>query len=213
MDTATPKPDLRQLLSEALTAARPDLSERLGADPEAHLELVSLALAARSETDALLRAAISSARSAGCTWEAIGHVLDMTRQAAQQRYGGEAAPLARTGAAQQRYGGEAAPLARTGGNTLRLAPLSAFNEMRVLDRAGRYGWHSIGFGALFHIIEKSDLQWEHRRVHVVGADRREVEDAGWEQIGSVWFPWAYYKRCTGEPALPEPTTDDYLMRP
>ncbi|HEX7806940.1 MAG TPA: hypothetical protein VF413_12280 [Cellulomonas sp.] len=196
MDTATPKPDLRQLLSEALTAARPDLSERLGADPEAHLELVSLALAARSETDALLRAAISSARSAGCTWEAIGHVLDMTRQAAQQRYGGEAAPLA-----------------RTGGNTLRLAPLSAFNEMRVLDRAGRYGWHSIGFGALFHIIEKSDLQWEHRRVHVVGADRREVEDAGWEQIGSVWFPWAYYKRCTGEPALPEPTTDDYLMRP
>ena len=185
MDTATPKPDLRQLLSEALTAARPDLSERLGADPEAHLELVSLALAARSETDALLRAAISSARSAGCTWEAIGHVLDMTRQAAQQRYGGEAAPLA-----------------RTGGNTLRLAPLSAFNEMRVLDRAGRYGWHSIGFGALFHIIEKSDLQWEHRRVHVVGADRREVEDAGWEQIGSVWFPWAYYKRCTGEPALP-----------
>ena len=40
-----------------------------------------------------------------------------------------------------------------------------------------------------------------------------IEDAGWEQIGSVWFPWAYYKRCTGEPALPEPTTDDYLMRP
>jgi len=196
MNTTSPQPDLRQLLSEALTAARPDLSERLGTDPEAHLELVSLALAARSETDALLRAAISSARSAGCTWEAIGHVLDMTRQAAQQRYGGEAAVLP-----------------RTGGNTLRLAPLSAFNEMRVLDRAGRYGWHSIGFGALFHIIEKSELQWEHRRVHVVGADRRELEDAGWEQIGSVWFPWAYYKRCTGEPALPEPTTDDYLMRP
>ncbi|PVU83172.1 hypothetical protein DDP54_09375 [Cellulomonas sp. WB94] len=196
MDLTSPHPDLRQLLSEALTAARPDLSERLGADPEAHLELVSLALAARSETDALLRAAISSARSAGCTWEAIGHVLDMTRQAAQQRYGGEASALP-----------------RTGGNTLRLAPLSAFNEMRVLDRAGRYGWHSIGFGALFHIIEKSELQWEHRRVHVVGADRRELEDAGWEQIGSLWFPWAYYKRCTGEPALPEPTTDDYLMRP
>ncbi|CAN5146802.1 hypothetical protein BH11ACT1_BH11ACT1_17730 [soil metagenome] len=196
MDATTPKPDLRQLLSEALTAARPDLSERLGTDPEAHLELVSLALAARSETDALLRAAVSSARSAGCTWEAIGHVLDMSRQAAQQRYGGEDSALP-----------------RTGGKILRLAPLTAFNEMRVLDRAGRYGWHSIGFGALLHIVEKSELQWEHRRVHVVGADRREVEDAGWEQIGSVWFPWAYYKRCTGEPALPEPTTDDYLMRP
>lgn len=195
MDTASTHPELRQLLSEAITAARPDLSERLGTDPAAHLDLVSLALAARSETDALLRAAISSARSAGCTWEAIGHVLDMSRQAAQQRYGGEDSALP-----------------RAGGTILRLAPLTAFTEMRVLDRAGRYGWHSIGFGALFHIVEKSDLQWEHRRVHVVGADRRELEDAGWEQIGSLWFPWAYYKRCTGEPALPEPTTDDYLMR-
>lgn len=195
MDTASTHPELRQLLSEAITAARPDLSERLGTDPAAHLDLVSLALAARSETDALLRAAISSARSAGCTWEAIGHVLDMSRQAAQQRYGGEDSALP-----------------RAGGTILRLAPLTAFTEMRVLDRAGRYGWHSIGFGALFHIVEKSDLQWEHRRVHVVGADRRELEDSGWEQIGSLWFPWAYYKRCTGEPALPEPTTDDYLMR-
>jgi hypothetical protein len=196
VDTESPPPELRQLLSEAITAARPDLSERLGTDPAAHLDLVGLALAARSETDALLRAAISSARSAGCTWEAIGHVLDMSRQAAQQRYGGEDASLP-----------------RTGGRILRLAPLTAFTEMRVLERAGRYGWHSIGFGALLHIVEKSDLQWEHRRVHVVGADRRELEDAGWEQIGSLWFPWAYYKRCTGEPALPEPTTDDYLMRP
>jgi hypothetical protein len=196
MDTASTHPELRQLLSEAITAARPDLSERLDADPAAHLDLVSLALAARSETDALLRAAVSSARSAGCTWGAIGHVLDMTRQAAQQRYGGE---------------GSAPP--RTGGKILRLAPLTAFTEMRVLERAGRYGWHSIGFGALFHIVDKSDLQWEHRRVHAVGIDRRELEDAGWEQIGSLWFPWAYYTRCTGEPALPEPTTDDYLMRP
>ena len=196
MDTAAPHPELRQLLSEAITAARPDLSVRLGTDPAAHLDLVGLALAARSETDALLRAAISSARSAGCTWEAIGHVLDTSRQAAQQRYGGEDSALP-----------------RAGGTILRLAPLTAFTEMRVLDRAGRYGWHSIGFGALFHIVEKSDLQWEHRRVHVVGADRRELEDAGWEQIGSLWFAWAYYKRCTGEPALPEPTTDDYLMRP
>jgi hypothetical protein len=196
MDTASTHPALRQLLSEAITAARPDLSERLDADPAAHLDLVSLALAARSETDALLRAAVSSARSAGSTWEAIGHVLDMSRQAAQQRYGGEDSALP-----------------RTGGTILRLAPLTAFTEMRVLERAGRYGWHSIGFGALFHIVEKSDLQWEHRRVHAVGTDRRELEDAGWEQIGSLWFPWAYYTRCTGEPALPEPTTDDYLMRP
>ncbi|MGV8978924.1 MAG: hypothetical protein ACOH17_12850 [Cellulomonas sp.] len=195
MDTAAPHPDLRQLLSDSLTAARPDLGARLGADPAAYLDLVALAHAARSETDALLRGAVSSARSAGCTWEAIGQVLDMSRQAAQQRYGGEDLSLP-----------------RTGGKILRLAPLTAFTEMDVLERAGRYGWHSIGFSTLLHIVEKSDLQWEHKRVRL-GEDRRELEAAGWEKIGTLWFPWAYYKRCTGEPALPEPITDDYLMRP
>jgi len=84
--------------------------------------------------------------------------------------------------------------------------------MRVLDRAGQYGWHGIGFGALFHVVQKSDRQWEHKRVYVVGPEKRRLEAEGWERIAGAWFPWVYYKRCTGTAALPEPTTDDYLMR-
>ena len=196
MTTETNAPDLRQLLSEAIDAAGPGVAARLGTEPSAHLELVALVLQARTETEALLRSTIAAARSAGCTWEAIGQVLDMSRQAAQQRYGKDE-PLE----------------PRPGGRVVRLAPLSAVNEMRVLDRAGRYGWHGIGYGALFHVVQKSDEQWEHRRVHVVGAERRRLEADGWERFGGGWFPWLYYKRCTGEPALPEPTADDYLMRP
>jgi hypothetical protein len=196
MTTESSTPDLRQLLSEAIAAAGSDLATRLGTDPVAHLDLIALVLQARSETDVLLRSAISAARSAGCTWDAIGQVLAMSRQAAQQRFGKEE-PLE----------------ARPGGRVLRLAPLSAVNEMQVLDRAGRYGWHGIGFGALYHVVQKSDQQWEHRRALVVGAEKRWLEAEGWEQFGGAWFPWVYYKRCTGEAALPEPTTDDYLMRP
>lgn len=192
---ASPTPDLRQLLSEAIHASRPDIAPRLGTDPAAHLDLIALALDARSETDALVRAAVSAARSAGCTWEAIGQVLDMSRQAAQQRYGKDAEELP-----------------RVGGRVVRLAPLSAFNEMQVLDRAGRYGWHCIGYGALFHVVQKSDVQWEHRRCSAIGAEHRQLEADGWERIGSGWFTLAYYKRSTGAPALEEPTADDYLMR-
>jgi hypothetical protein len=195
MITESDSPDLRQLLSEEIDSAGPGLADRLATEPEAHLELVALVLRARAETGALLRSAISAARSAGCTWEAIGQVLDMSRQAAQQKYGKDE-PLE----------------PRPGGRVVRLAPLSAVNEMRVLERAGQYGWNGIGYGALFHVVQKSGQQWEHKRVHVVGAEKRRLESEGWERFGGTWFPWVYYKRCTGEAALPEPTTDDYLMR-
>ena len=69
----------------ALDQARPDLAPRLQDDPAAYLELVTLARDAHSETGELLRAAVVSARRAGCTWEQVGGVLGMTKQAAQDR--------------------------------------------------------------------------------------------------------------------------------
>lgn len=35
-----------------------------------------------------VRIAVSAARDAGCTWEEVGSVWGITRQAAQQRFGG-----------------------------------------------------------------------------------------------------------------------------
>ncbi|HEY3437952.1 MAG TPA: hypothetical protein VGK35_09710 [Actinotalea sp.] len=192
--------DLRSLLSQAVLASEPGLQERLLTDPSAHLELIALSARARGESDELVRLSVASARSAGCTWEAIGGVLSMTRQAAQQRYGSPAAETpSEAGTAV--------------GRTTRLAPMSAFNEMQVLERAGRYGWHSVAYGPLFHIVMKSDVQWEHERVLTGGPRKRYLEAQGWEPFGTGWFPFAYYKRRTGKPALPEPAQDDYVMRP
>ena len=190
--------DLRSLISDAITTADPSLRDRLHDDADAYLELVALTARARVETEALLRFAVAGARSAGCTWEAIGQVLGITRQAAQQRWGGP--DDADTGTPT------------TGGvRTMQLRPVTAFNEMRLLDRAGRYGWHVIASGTATHILAKSDVQWEHRRVFASKAHGRALEDAGWQHCTDYWFPWAYYKRPLDRPAEPEPLDGSYLM--
>lgn len=186
---------LRDHLARALHDVDPTLSERLTHDADAHLELVALARAARSETDVLLAAAVQSARGAGCTWEQVGTVLGMTRQAAQQRYG--------------QPDGSAAAAATGGGSAERLIlrPLSAFNEMSVLARAGRYGWHSVAYGPLFHIVERDDRQWEHTRTHGSVPD-----GGGWLPVGSGWAWWTYWARPTDVPALDGDPTAAALVR-
>jgi len=75
--------------------------------------------------------------------------------------------------------------------------------MEVLEREGRMGWHSVGYGTLYHLVEKSSVQWEHRRVLAsLGPRRRRLESEGWQLIGTMWFPWAYYKRPTDKKAQP-----------
>lgn len=182
------RPTLREHLAAALDAAEPDLAARLEHDPGSHLDLVRLARAAYDETGQLLVAAVGSARSAGCTWEQIGDVLGMSRQAAQQRYGRRDEPQPGTS------DGPTGPHRREV-----LAPLTAFNEMRVLERAGRYGWHAVAYGPLYFEVEESDQQWEHHRAYVGTGPLRPGD--GWQRVGTLWFPWVYWKRPLGVPPL------------
>jgi hypothetical protein len=186
---------LRTALSDALDAVDPTLRDRLLTDPQAYLDLVSLTAQARSETDAMLRLAVTGARSAGCTWEQVGRVLDMSRQAAQQRYG----VPEETGTSHE-------------GRTARLAPLTAFTEMPVLDRAGRYGWELVSCHLATLVVRKTDVQWEHERVFASRGTTRSLENQGWTVV-AAWFPWTYLKRPTDREAEPEPQRDDYLMNP
>ena len=177
---------LSQAISEAVEAVEPGLQARLEHDREAYLELVQLSAEAAGEADALLRAAVTAARSAGQSWAAVGTALGMSKQAAQQRFGGAAAPVV-------------APT----GLTMTMSPVTAFTEMAELEWRGQRGWHSIGYGPSFHTVEKSEVQWLHERVPAVGARHRELEAEGWERIGTMWFPWRYYKKRTEIPALPD----------
>ncbi|EYB68211.1 hypothetical protein DEIPH_ctg025orf0050 [Deinococcus phoenicis] len=186
---SAPKDELlRERLSGAIAESIPGLQDRLTTDPEVHLELIQYTAQAKAETEALLHSSVTAARNAGHSWEAIGRALGMTRQAAQQRFGRGGPPVEGLG------------------ETRRLSPLTSLDEMDILKRAGRYGWHSTGFGTLYHTVQKDTQQWEHRRVVVFDPSRRGLEAEGWQRIGNLWFPWGYYKRPTGRPALAPPHT-------
>src|SRR5699024_9747293 len=123
------KPDMALLLAEAIAKADPGLSQRLESDPQAHLEMVQLTSIADTEATNLLRAAVTSARAAGFSWEAIGGALGMTRQAAQQRFAIKSEPVE---SSAERH---------------RLVGLNATSEIDTLNEWGRYGWHSVAFGS------------------------------------------------------------------
>lgn len=156
------------------------------APTDGDLLLVAAASAAEREIGELTRDAVLGARHSGREWSEIAAVLGVTKQAVQQRYGPPPEPVP------------------VGGQRL-LKPVDAFTELRWLERAGRCGWHSVGFGMLYHVLERSEQQWQHSRsVYFPGA-RRKLEAAGWQSIGSP-FPWTYMKRALGtkpEPLDPE----------
>lgn len=183
------------LLSEAVAAAGPDLSERIESDPAAYLELIARTEQAHRRTGDMLRAAVLSARGAGQSWDAIGKSLGMTRQAAQQRFG--------KGTVDE--DGEIRP------ERWKLRGLTAFNEMEVLRKAGRFGWHSVNYGPYFHMLERDTMQWEHRRVYAWPRIRPTLEAEGWELVGTGWFPWSYYARRTGIPAVEGDITPAELL--
>jgi hypothetical protein len=174
---------IREAVAAAVTSGREDLVQALETDPQSYLVLLEAAQVGASETTRLLREAVTSARNAGHSWEAIGGVLGISRQASQQRFGGAEAPEAH-------------------GNQKVLFPLTAFTEMAALEKAGREGWHLVDFGTLRHVVQASDQQWEHRRVPLsVGPRRRRLEEEGWQPVGA-WLPWQYYKRPLGLPPVP-----------
>ena len=168
--------ELADLLAQAVARMDPTIGRRLDNDPQAHLDLVVLTSRVHTETGNLVRSAVSSARSAGWSWEAVGSALGMSRQAAQQRFGLKVDAY------------EDSPECR------RLVGLTAANEIEQLNDWGAQGWHSIGYGPFFHDVERSDTRWEHCRVVVGSRKARELESKGWERVGTMWFPWVYFKR-------------------
>lgn len=146
--------------------------------PEDELALVRRTANAEAVVGELLHQSVGSARAAGHSWAAIGGALGMTRQAAQKRFGG-------------RDDERSDPDERT------LGPVTAFDEMRELEIAGRLGWHTVGAALLSHRMIRTPTQWEHRRVAWVKAPGRYERD-GW-QIGCKAFPWLYLVRDTGIP--------------
>jgi hypothetical protein len=181
---------IRDAITEAVLATPPGLRDSLEDDPQAYLRLVASTRVAAEQTSKLLREAIDGARAAGHSWDTIGRLLGVSRQAAQQRFGnnlGAVDDLSMPGRPARKM----------------LTPLTAFDEMLVLEREGRRGWHSIDYGTLYHLVEASPWQWQHRRIMWGSPSRKRLQDEGWQLIKTSTFPWGYYKRRVDLPAEPE----------
>jgi hypothetical protein len=156
-----------------------------------HLELVARAAEAHEATRDLLHQSVATARAGGHSWAAIGVVLGLTRQAAQQRFGG----------AVDKPGGVDQPMDAGGllGAEVRwLGPVTAFDEMAELALAGRRGWRTVDAGMLKHKVVRTPTQWEHRRVAWT-RPASALEQDGWH-VAVRAFPWLYLVRDTGIPA-------------
>ena len=156
-----------------------------------HLELVARAAEAHEPTRDLPHQPFASARAGGHSWAAIGAVLGLTRQAAQQRFGG----------AVDKPGGVDQPMDAGGllGAEVRwLGPVTAFDEMAELALAGRRGWRTVDAGMLKHKVVRTPTQWEHRRVAWT-RPASALEQDGWH-VAVRAFPWLYLVRDTGIPA-------------
>lgn len=154
----------------------PDLPDTPGATD--HLTLVHRCHRAEAVTRSLTQQAVDAARTAGHSWADIGGELGMSRQAAQQRFGGAPHGL--------------------GPDERWLGPVTAFDELAELDMAGRLGWHTVGAELLRHRMVRTDTQWQHKRLLWPRSTAGLLRD-GW-QIGCRAFPWIYLIRDTGLPA-------------
>jgi len=174
-------------VADAIVGGPEGLRETLGADPAGFLALVAAARVGAEEADRLLRVAVTGARRAGHSWEAIGRLLGVSRQAAQQRFA--ATPDA----------GAPAPDPATPERRV-VTGVAALGEMGVLEAEGARGWHLVDLGPLYLVLERSSRTWRHRRVTLPSrATQRRLERDGWVVVGT-WSPFRYFKRDTGAPA-------------
>ncbi|MEP2372685.1 MAG: hypothetical protein ABJ314_12645 [Ilumatobacter sp.] len=169
---------ISDVLGRAVLDGDPDQATLDPDVPDDHLAIVARAAVAEQSGRDLLRQSVSAARSSGHSWAAIGAVLGLSRQATQQRFG-------------------VARVDDEGPEHRWLGPVTALDEMRELELAGRRGWRTVGAGMLKHRMERTDTQWEHRRV-VWRRPADSYETDGWE-VAVRAFPWLYLVRDLQSP--------------
>ena len=152
-------------------------------DGQDHLRLVRRAALAQEASSALLQQAVTAARASGVSWAVLGQELGLSRQGAQQRFGGRAAHADLDGSPRpdERW----------------LGPVTASDELGELELAGQLGWHTVEAGMFRHRMVRTPTRWEHRRVLWTRTTSSYLTE-GW-QVGARAFPWLYLVRDTGLP--------------
>ena len=172
-ESMTLKDDLEAaILSEAQLA-------RLAPEkPDEFLRLIAASGAAAECCAAMQRLSVNQARRLDVPWASIGDALGISKQAAQQRFAtiDDDTMLPK--------------------GTRIISGASAFNEMSLLEKEGKAGYHLVGFRAFTLVVESSSQIWEHgRRTSLnIAKTRSKMAADGWTYVGS-WFPFHYFKRA------------------
>ncbi len=177
----TLNPDQREKLRNSISNAVLNSvfsSDEHEEDSTSYLRLINAADIAHKESGYLLDDAVYQAKRIKHPWASIGDVLGISRQAAQQRFNLNSAPLTEFDETKTR----------------RITGAHAFNEMALLRVEGKAGNHLVGFGPLFLMVQESEQQWEHKRVlNFSWQAKEDLESNGWTYVGA-WLPFLYYKR-------------------
>lgn len=149
-----------------------------GAAPQDFGEMIVAAHVAADESRAALHRWVDAGRRASLSWAEIGGLIGISKQAAQQRFGG---------GAQEEQARAAGLVVRSGA--------TAFNEMAILEQEGCEGRELIRTGLLSLLFRQTDSPWEYRRVTALFPDQARVrlQRNGWAYVSS-WYPFHYFKR-------------------
>jgi hypothetical protein len=151
-----------------------------GRGPDDYAAMIVAAHIAADESRLSLHRWVDAGRRAGMSWTDIGALIGVSKQGAQQRFGGAGEDGAASGADQI---------------SVRLGA-TAFNEVGMLREEGLKGRELIGTGALALTFRQTDRAWEHCRIAGIDPDVAAMNDQGWTYVSS-WFVFHYFKRPAG----------------
>jgi len=229
---------VRDSLSKIVDDATPGLIDRLASDPNAYEDLITVINLVSQEADELLRETIISARHAGLSWDRIGKLLGISRQAAQQRF--SAGPPAHSadgslaadvtmqpdlfphglpnhlatdptgfGGIVPGGGGVLPTMVSSSppiGTTTTIDEASDDN-VKMLNRAGQFGWRCIGFTTWTWTLEMTGTQW------VAAATMgREPAGGGWARIGR-WAHMVFWTRPNSVAPIPNSPNPEVFSSP
>lgn len=208
---------IRDSLAKIVDDSTPGLIDRLGTDPAAYAELLVATHLVAEEAEELLRETVVSARHAGLNWEQIGSLFGISRQAAQQRFSAgmpghlamEEAPLPGMGVAAD---GATAPFGRSVPGSPPIGTTATIDEasddnVKMLNRAGQYGWRCVSFTTWTWTIEMTGNQWA-----TAATMGKEPPGEGWQRIGRYAF-MVYWTRPVAAPPLPNSPNPEVFSSP
>lgn len=176
--------ELRDRVADLVVAAVPDGPEVTLEDATADdfRTLIIAASVVSDEAGQSLHRWVDAGRHAGLSWAEIGEVLDVSRQAAQQRFA--RSTRSRDDAPQPN---DSETITRNG--------MTAFNEVATLREEGEAGNELIGAAPLQLYFAPRGVRYKNIRVTALrpGPVIRRYEEAGWKHA-LTWYPFHYFTR-------------------